>query len=261
MEWERRKFLIVVKTYPNPSASLQEVVCTAAIRDDGKLVRLFPIPFRTLAESTKFAKWQWIEANVIKAKNDPRSESFKVDVPSITTLETIPAGKGWPTRWALVEPLISTSLESLKMTGASLGPIKPATFDLTFKDKDVSAWTDDEREKLIGARGAVDLFGKASRPNDLLEKLPVEIRYKYTCDDASCTGHEQLFEDWEVGQSWRAWRQKYRDRAELEQKLRERYAVIPLQKGNLYLWVGTHSVYDVWLVIGQAQPAHLVRST
>jgi hypothetical protein len=62
LAWDTRKFLVVVKTYPNPSASTNEAVCTAAVDETGALTRLFPIPFRTLAEGQRFKKWQWIRA-------------------------------------------------------------------------------------------------------------------------------------------------------------------------------------------------------
>ena len=256
MLWERRKFLIVVKTYPNPSAGLQEVVCTAAIRDDGKLVRLFPIPYRTMAEAGRFRKWQWVEAAVTKARNDGRAESYQVDATTIKLLDFMDPGlKGWPARWKHVDGLISPSLEALKRTSASLGIIKPAEFDLTFEDEEDPQWTLEQRSKLAGAEGAIALFGKSPPTVALLEKLPVKISYRYRCADEECTGHKQLFEDWEVGESWRSWRRRYKDRSVLEEKLRERYVHIPKAKGNLFLFVGTHSRYpDIWLVIGHAQP-------
>ncbi len=261
MAWERRRFLILVKTYPNPSASLQEVVCTAAVDHNGNFVRLFPIPFRTMDEAARFKKWQWIQAAVTKADNDSRLESFKVDATSITSLDVMPPKeKGWRARWAHVESLVSPSLEYVKTTDASIALIKPATFDLVFTDEPEPEWTKEQREKLLGAQGAVDLFGNASAPLKLLEKLPVKIQYRYTCSDPICNGHQQLFEDWEVGQSWRSWSRRYPDRAELEQMLRQRYVVIPREKDNLFLFVGTMARHpDTWLVIGHAQPLHLAK--
>lgn len=262
MNWERKRFLIVVKTYPNPSASLQEVVCTAAVDENGELVRLYPIPFRTLAEAARFKKWQWIEASVVKADNDPRRESYRVDATSIAPGEYLPPGKGWSSRWERVAHLVRPSLEAVQDDrGASLGLIKPAEYSITFEDHEEPAWTRDELEKLTGAPGAADLFGAKSAPGNLLEKIPVRIRYKYRCDDARCTGHEQLFEDWEVGESWRAWAARYPDLSVRKAAIIERYADIPRAKDNLFLFVGTHSRHPVWLVIGHVQPAHLARKT
>jgi len=253
MVWDTRKFLIVVKTYPNPSASTQEAVCTAAVDEEGKLTRLFPIPFRTLAEGQRFKKWQWIKARVQKA-SDPRKESFKIDATTIEVVDEIPPGKDWPKRWHYVEHLVAPSLEEVEATGASLGLIKPSSYSMTFKDKDDPAWTAQERAKLLG-QGPTDLFGTLLTPKSMLQKIPVEIRYKYSCN-GDCN-HHQLFEDWEVAESWRTWKPRYRTREVLEDAIRNRYVDEPEAKDNLYLWIGTHSRWQEWLVIGHVQPAHL----
>lgn len=46
-EYVDKRFLVVVKTYPNPSATYGETVCCAAV-DPGThgLARLYPIIFR-----------------------------------------------------------------------------------------------------------------------------------------------------------------------------------------------------------------------
>lgn len=214
-----------------------------------------------MEEAKRFKKWQWIEASVTKASSDSRRESYKIDATSIIPHEVLPPRTaGWQRRWGHVEPLISPSLEQLKTTGATLGLIKPATYDLVFSDEPQPFWTPDQQAKLHGANGASDLFGNRSGPLQLLEKIPVKIQYEYTCNDASCTGHQQLFEDWEIGESWRAWSRKYRTRAELKEKLRERYVLEPRAKDNLYLFLGTLARHPKeWVVIGHAQPLHLAK--
>jgi len=89
--YEKKKILITVKTYPLPSKKTIEASCTAGITEDGKWIRLFPLPFRHLESSKQFKKYQWIEASVTKAK-DPRPESYKIDIDSISLL-----GKPMPT--------------------------------------------------------------------------------------------------------------------------------------------------------------------
>jgi hypothetical protein len=256
LAWDTRKFLIVVKTYPNPSASTNEAVCTAAVDENGALTRLFPIPFRTLAEGQRFKKWQWIRARVEKA-SDPRPESYKVDATSIEVLDEIPSGKGWAKRWSLVEHLVSDSQEAVDASGATLGLIKPASYSLTFEDKREPKWTAEERQKLLG-RGAIDMFGSRVAPQSLLHKIPVQIRYEFSCD-GSCS-HHQLFEDWEVGASWRNWNRRYRTRPMLEAAITNEYVDEPARRDNLYLWIGTHARWKSWLVIGHAQPTNLTSS-
>jgi hypothetical protein len=41
-----KRVLITVKTYPNPSKSYQETVCTAGIDEDKNWIRIYPVNFR-----------------------------------------------------------------------------------------------------------------------------------------------------------------------------------------------------------------------
>lgn len=256
--WETRRFLILVKTYPNPSASLVETVCTAGVDEQGRFTRLYPIPFRTMDEAKRFQKWQWIEARVQKAR-DPRPESFVVDVPSLRTLgPPMAAGARWPDRWRHVAPLLQPSMCTLEgRRDISLALIQPVEYSMTFED-DPQNWSHDQLAKLTKEKGAIDLFGELRSPKSLLQKLPVKIRYRFRCADPACQGHEKLFEDWEVGQSWRSWGARYRTRALLEAAIVNRYADEPRRHRNLYFFVGTLAAFpDTWVIIGHAQPLHL----
>ncbi|ARM15446.1 hypothetical protein Bra5_PC00302 (plasmid) [Rhizobium phaseoli Brasil 5] len=64
------RILILCKTYPSPSGKYAETTCVAGMDEKGNLVRLFPVPFRLIAEEQQFKKWQWIKAKVEKAKKD-----------------------------------------------------------------------------------------------------------------------------------------------------------------------------------------------
>jgi hypothetical protein len=72
--WIKKRVLITVRTYPVPAKKGIEVSCTAGITDDGKWIRLFPIPYRFLDEDKRFSKYQWIDVDVTKAKDDPRPD-------------------------------------------------------------------------------------------------------------------------------------------------------------------------------------------
>lgn len=260
MTWVERDFLVVVKTYPNPSRAWQECVCVAAIDTDGKLCRLFPIPFRTLGESQRFKKWQWIRGKVVKARRDARAESYQIDWQSITPKAEIPAGHRWSERWRYVKHLLKPSLEAVQESGATLGLIKPSEYDMLFSYPTDPHWTTEQRAKLRGSLGATDLFGAAPRGR-LLERMPVEFRYQFRCNRDEERPHKYLFEDWEVCESWRKWarEKRYHGRPMLEAAVRNRYVDLPRQHDNLYLFVGTHARWGSWLVIGHVQPMHLAR--
>ena len=44
--FEKTRVLITVMTYPHPSVSYRELVCTAGITDNYNWVRLYPIDYR-----------------------------------------------------------------------------------------------------------------------------------------------------------------------------------------------------------------------
>src|SRR5437764_15248176 len=95
---EKKKALIVVRTYPTPAKNGVEVSCTAAITEDGKWLRLFPIPYRFLDVDKRFRKYQWIELDVTKA-TDARPESYKIDRNSIKILtEPLSTDHQWKER-------------------------------------------------------------------------------------------------------------------------------------------------------------------
>src|SRR3990172_5700366 len=100
---ESKKCLIVVRTYPSPATSGNEVSCTAAITEDGKWLRLFPVPYRFLSEDQKFRKYDWIKCLVTKARADNRLESFRLQENSIEVLSE--RLNHWQARKELILPL------------------------------------------------------------------------------------------------------------------------------------------------------------
>ena len=94
------RVLILCKTYPSPSSKYAETSCVAGMTEDGKFIRLYPVPFRLVADEQQFKKWQWITARLEKARDDHRPESHRVFVDTIECdPEPLPAGRhGWPQR-------------------------------------------------------------------------------------------------------------------------------------------------------------------
>lgn len=71
------RVLITVKTYPLPSGKYDELVCTAGILPDGKLIRIYPIPFRALSFDAQYKKYEWIELDLTRNTDDFRPESYR----------------------------------------------------------------------------------------------------------------------------------------------------------------------------------------
>lgn len=65
-----KRVLILCKTYPSPSGKHFETSCVAGMDEDGRLIRIFPVPFRLIGDEQQFKKWQWISARLEKAPAD-----------------------------------------------------------------------------------------------------------------------------------------------------------------------------------------------
>ena len=129
------KILITAKTYPTPSNKYDETVCTAGLREDGRWVRIYPVPFRKLDYDKQYKKFQWIEADIERNHKDFRPESFKLrKYDRIQILNEIPTDKDgtWQRRREILcqhyyqnkANLINDAFDHAKHT--SLAVFKPA---------------------------------------------------------------------------------------------------------------------------------------
>lgn len=131
--WERRRILIWGKTRPELSKNHKETVCTGGVFEDTtQFVRLYPIPLRYLDDDHYFKKYQWIDADVRKARLDARPESYNIRPDSIQIGETIPTENGdWSRRaeWIMRPDHIFRSVgalqEARKNAGTTIGMVKP----------------------------------------------------------------------------------------------------------------------------------------
>ena len=64
-----------------------------------------------------------------------------------------------------------------------------------------------------------DLFVQG--PEVELQKVPFKFVYTFTCDHEGCNGHNMSCTDWEMGESWRSWKDKYGDN--WQEKFRQKY--------------------------------------
>lgn len=99
MAFRKARILILCKTYPSPSAAHVETSCIAGIEESGAPIRLFPVPFRLIEGEAQFKKWQWITAQVEKARKDHRPESHMIGVDTITCEEpVVSTANAWAAR-------------------------------------------------------------------------------------------------------------------------------------------------------------------
>src|SRR3546814_307529 len=99
--------------------------------EEGSLIRLFPVPFRAIRDEQKFKKWQWISAQIYKAKEDRRPESHKIYIDTILLEDgPLPTTDRWAARRRMLAKLATfTDFDTLNTarvsTGATLGILRP----------------------------------------------------------------------------------------------------------------------------------------
>jgi hypothetical protein len=260
MASRQARILILCKTYPSPSGKHVETSCVAGMEEGGGLVRLFPIPFRQIADDKQFKKWQWVTARIEHARNDRRAESHKVFLDTIACDgEPLPTTRNWKARRDQLSkiPVFDdfAALEAARTSrGVTLGLLRPSRIvglDITAADN--PDWTDEEREKLIQHERQIGLFDESDAKRlRTLKKLPFDFHYRYTCvAGGEARTHRHKIADWEAGALYwncrkygEGWEAKFRAKLEGE-----------LPTHDLTFLMGTiHRFPDQWLIVSLVYP-------
>lgn len=247
--------LPLVKAYPALSRKYGEVACVAGIDiGSGKLVRIYPIPFRLLDEKLQFKKYQPIEVELHKRSEDKRPESWKVNLDTLQYAgEPIDSKDDWNRRRLFVEPLIGGSMCDLQSRSdpsrPSLAIIRPREVtDLTIDDLEV----DNERKEFAESLAASptlfeDMTDKALQRR-ALEQIPYRFKYEYYCEHPNCGGHSQSIIDWEINALFR----NIRDQENWRELIRAKWLdqLCGTTRDTAFI-VGNHNRYwNTFMVLG-----------
>lgn len=252
MEWKQEEILIIVKVYPTPSNKYGETVCTAGITKDEKWIRLYPVPYRDLLKEQQYEKFQWIKVDVTPSNEMlRRPESFKVNPATIEVLNKIPAGSHWSEREKYFIPTISNSLEEIlenqASSNVSLGSFKPKevkSFNIIPDDGEWNA----KQLKILQQK---TLFNST---RSTLEKIPYKFKYKFTCNDDRCKGHDMTIFDWELAQSYRNYKRIYKTEELTLEKLSKKWLDYFFKERESYFIVGTDSRWGSFMILGIVSP-------
>ena len=252
MHVEKKKVLVTVKAYPNPSRKYGETMCCAGVDlSTGEWLRLYPIPFRDLGDDQKFKKYSVIEINCHKANDDKRPESYKIDVGSIQIIDHWDTKDKWERRKKVVLPTLSTSMcwvyEEVEVSDKSLALIKPRNIDFSWgkaASKDQAT-----RESCYAQLSFFDRNKKA------IEHIPYRFHYSFKCAGVEgCPGHKLSIIDWELGQSYRSWYRRYPNN--LLEMIQKRWREIMCSpKNDVYFYVGNMKRFrNNFMVLGVFYP-------
>lgn len=261
---KHERLLNLVKTYPTLSTKYGETVCTAAIREDGSWVRLYPVPFRRLGETEQYKKYDWIECRIVRNTQDRRPKSYRpVDESELQPIAHIGTQDQWNERRRIVlgKAKVSHALDELihgaKQNEISLAVFKPAkVIDFIAEREESRVW---DPKKLSAMRAHIDqlsLFddNEWRKTFRVISKLPYKFSYRF--EDSNGQRSQLQILDWEIGALfWNClWRDQHQNEQAAIENVRAKYFDEPTTK-DLHFFLGTtlqfHSVApNPWLIIG-----------
>jgi len=201
------RILITVRTYPVPSRTYIETVCTGGINDQGKWRRLFPVDLRYLEIERQYKTYDVIQIQ-LQNSSDSRPESRR---PNLQTIKKIDHLDEWSSRCQWINPTIMNSMDELIDRERTIAPVAVSEV-LEFQIKrDAENWTPEQLDKLSQKH----LF----RKNKALEKVPYKFRIRWV--DGDKKEHVHTYTAWEVHQTWRNWRRMYDD--DVNERIRDKW--------------------------------------
>ena len=264
------RILITVTTYPLPSRSYDELVCTAGILENGLWIRLYPVPFKFL----EFSKYQWIELEVRKPrKQDFRPESYSPSHPDLSdmkVLSKIDTKYEWEERkkfclkevFYRINDLIALSREP---SNKSLATFKPAKILDFIIEEDEREWKKEWLEQLK----QIDLFttndNKNIAPRIPIDKIPYKFKYHFR--DIDGKESKMMIEDWEVGALYRNCLRAAEGNEQIAlQKVKQKYFDDLAKTKDVYLFLGTTSEWhrrrspNPFVIIGVFYPPKILQA-
>lgn len=201
----RKKIFITVKTYPNPSASYVETVCTAGIVENEGWIRLYPVPYRVSSglKDKRFKKYQWITVDVVKRSSpDNRPESHSPQNGTLEMGDFIQPKSDLRKEIIFNHTQTYTKLKEIIALAAdnkiSLATFKPTEIlKFYYKPCKEKTWTKEEQAKLDKEISAGDFFLTEQISRSNLTKVPFVFKFKFK--DADGKESNMMIEDWEVG--------------------------------------------------------------
>lgn len=244
----KTKVLITVVTYPLPSRSYDELVCTAGILETGEWIRIYPVPLKFLTGLRKDGKmesfkYNWLELDLNKRNDDFRPEShspINYDFKDIELFGKLGTQNNWAERKKYCTAKVYTNLSQLienskAPTNISLATFKPTRIlEFIIEAEENREWKDEWKD----LRKQGDLFEQDRSPEITIPKLPYKFYYRFEDDQGRIS--RLMIEDWEIGALyWKCLKTTEGREAEALKKVREQYEKNFIQNKDLYFFLGT----------------------
>lgn len=248
----RLRVLITVTTYPLPSRSYDELVCTAGILETGEWIRIYPVPLEfmrgmKIKGRMRRLKYTWIELDLNRRiKDDFRPESYSPVDYSFKDLEvfdTLDTANFWKARKDICLKNVYTNLERLiaesrEPRNKSLATFKPKQI-LKFRAvPDDREWKPEWKAQLQQLQLDFENTSESSKRRELIRKLPYKFYYDFIDENDKLS--KMMIEDWEIGELfWKCLKDSAGDEEVAIGKVKQKYFDIFTQKNDIYLFLGT----------------------
>ncbi|MGG7509371.1 hypothetical protein [Plantibacter sp. YIM 135249] len=209
IDGQSARVLITVKASPEPSEQHGDTVCVAGVRlDRGKpeWIRLYPVPFRWMSTAQQFGKYEVIDVDIHRPRDDTRFESYRINGESVS--RSVTAVKDAAARGAILDPMIGPTMCELRQgviadpRAQSLGLVEVREMKgMTVRQH--PGWSPEQQRKIDRALEQQPLFGDGPPPR--LDAPRFLAQYSYLCMTDTCAGHDQRMLDWELTAFERRW--------------------------------------------------------
>lgn len=273
----RVKILITVKAYPAISKKYSETVCTAGITEDGKWIRIYPIPFRQLDYDKQFRKYEWIELDLVRNKSDFRPESYRPK--DLYLKDMVSHGKiksdrdTWAERRNYVLKNVYTNMNKLideakdKNVCTSLAAFKPTKIHDFLYEKTTREWKKEKIDFLKSKRLQLNLFDNKNEDDitefEIVDKVPYKFSFRFE-DDAGKVS-SLMIEDWETGMLfWNSLVKHKGDEHSACVGVKRKYFDDFAKNKDYYFFLGTTKLFHLkapnpFVIIGDFRPKHIIQ--
>ncbi len=265
-ELPKVRFLITVKTYPQPSSKYEELVCTAGLFEGRKWIRIYPVSYRFFIENT-YPKYSWITVDLVRNKRDFRPESYRPKKgldEEFTFEETLGTKDGWSARKSFIQREIFLSMNELitlsqSEVKKSLATIKPKEITKFIVENTDREWKEEWKNHAL--QMSYLEYAKSPSPNKrrLVQKVPYNYYYEFITE-GDITPRRMQIEDWEIGSLfWNCLRITDGDETQANQLVEKKYYYDFIANKDLHLFVGTTKRYhniapNPFMIIGVFYP-------
>jgi hypothetical protein len=263
----RERVLITVKTYPTLSRKYGETVCTAGVREDGTWIRIYPVPFRRLEEEEQYKKFDWIEADFVRGRSDPRPETrHAADLAKMLPVSHLGTDDNWRQRRdlllkrAAVYDRLEPLLVGAKENRLSLAIFKPTKIRGFIWEDDERDWDQSKLAQMRDQSRQTQMFTEDAwrETFKIIPKLPYAFSYQLEDSDGKKSTLQVL--DWECGQLFWNCQRRHGDEAVALEKVKAKY-LNEFEKRDLHFFLGTTQQFhgfapNPWVIVGVFAPPY-----